>query len=193
MAKRALDILVSLLVLMFLGWFILIFFIISSLVHRSNGLFTQERIGKNAKPFKIMKLKTMKKIPGYSSTTTTKEDPRVTAFGNFLRKSKIDELPQVFNVLLGEMSLVGPRPTVREDYEKMNDQQRRRFEVAPGITGIAQINGNTALPWPKRIEYDIEYVDTVSLGVDLVIIWKTFLMLLSSNAETHPTSSNEWE
>src|SRR5690606_29589072 len=147
---------------------------------------------KNIRPFKVYKLKTMREVAGYTSSTTTSTDIRVTKFGSFLRKTKIDELPQIWNVLNGTMSLVGPRPTVMEDVERMNAQQRKRFLVKPGITGWAQINGNTALSWPERIRLDLYYIEKFNLLFDLKIILKTVHLVLTNNAETHPTFEDEW-
>lgn len=191
--KRLFDLSVAIFCLIVFGWLIIICFILSTIIHRSNGFYLQERMGKNAKPFKIYKLKSMKKIAGYDSATTLEKDPRVTAFGNFIRKTKIDELPQIINVLFGQMSIVGPRPTVRSDYERMSEAQKKRFEVSPGITGLAQINGNTSLQWPDRILLDIEYIETQSFILDWKILFKTIAMVFTNNAETHPASEDEWK
>ena len=191
--KRIFDFTAALCCLIVFGWLILLCFILSTIIHKSNGFYLQERIGKNGKQFKIYKLKSMKKIKGFDATTTLENDPRVTKFGNFIRKTKIDELAQIINVLKGDMSLVGPRPTVLSDYEKMNSTQKRRFEVPPGITGLAQVNGNTSLQWPERIKLDLEYIDKASLFFDIKIIFKTILLILNNKAETHPSTDNEWE
>ncbi len=191
--KRVFDFVFSLLILVFFGWVILLCFIISSIVHKSNGFYLQERIGKNEKPFKIFKLKSMKKIKGYNSTITVKDDPRVTKFGNFLRKTKLDELPQVINVLLGTMSIVGPRPTVASDFERMTTHQRQRFKVKSGITGLSQVSGNTSMQWPERINLDIEYINKWTFLLDIKIIIKTINLILTNKAETHPVSDDEWE
>jgi undecaprenyl phosphate N,N'-diacetylbacillosamine 1-phosphate transferase len=135
----------------------------------------------------------MRSVLGMVSSTTTKNDPRVTRVGNVLRKTKIDELPQLLNVLNGTMSLVGPRPTVAEDVARMDATQRRRCDVRPGITGLAQVSGSTALSWPERIKYDLQYVDNVSLLLDIQILLKTVALLLTMRAETHPASADEWD
>jgi lipopolysaccharide/colanic/teichoic acid biosynthesis glycosyltransferase len=153
----------------------------------------QKRIGKGEKSFFIFKLKSMKKIEGYDSTITTQNDPRVTKFGHFLRKTKLDELPQVLNVLFGSMSLVGPRPTVASDFERMSPKQRKRFTVKSGITGLAQVNGNTSMLWPERIDLDVEYIENWTFFSDIKIILKTVSLILTNNAETHPISDDEWE
>ena len=191
--KRLIDIIAFLFVFFFLGWFLLLMIIISSIIHNSFGIFTQHRIGKNEKPFNIYKIKTMKNISGFNGNTTLKNDPRVTLFGNFLRKYKIDEFLQIFNLLNGSMTCVGPRPTVREDYERMSEQQRKRFEVKPGLTGLAQISGNTNISWPERIKLDIEYIDKMSFRLDFMIVMKTIYYILFSKIETHPQTDDEWK
>ena len=128
-----------------------------------------------------------------TGTVTIAKDPRVTPIGNFLRKWKLDEVPTLWNVLKGDMSLVGPRPTVKMDVEKMNTKQRYRHSVLPGLTGLAQINGNTSLDWPKRIKYDIEYIENRRFILDIIIILRTILLILSRNIETHPSRDTEWE
>lgn len=191
--KRIIDVLVALFVLTVLSWLLIIVFIVACFETKSIGYFTQERIGKNMKPFKLYKIKSMKKIEGYTSTTTTKKDPRITPSGHFIRKTKIDELPQLINVLIGDMSLVGPRPTVQSDYDKMTKEQRLRASVKPGLTGLAQINGNTSLNWPNRIKFDLSYIRNWSLWLDITILWKTGVLIITNTADTHPASEDEWK
>jgi lipopolysaccharide/colanic/teichoic acid biosynthesis glycosyltransferase len=156
-----------------------------------SGLFIQERIGRGGRPFRILKIRTMRTDP-HGSATTTADDQRVTRMGRWFRKFKLDELPQLLHVVTGTMSLVGPRPTVRSDYLRMDDAQRRRFLVPPGLTGLAQVSGNTALTWPERIRFDLEYVERSSVWLDLEILARTGLMLLAGRIETHPNSDDEW-
>ncbi len=191
--KRFLDITVSAVTIFAVGWIILFIYIIASLDLKSNGIFIQKRIGKNQKSFDLYKIKSMKDLSGTSSSTTIKNDPRVSKFGSFIRRTKIDETPQILNVLFGSMSLVGPRPTVEEDMIKMNKHQLKRFDVKPGLTGLAQVNGNTSLQWPQRIEYDLEYINNYSFWLDVKIILKTIQLILTGSAETHPSSEDEWE
>ena len=113
------------------------------------------------------------------ATRSTQGDSRITRVGRLLRRTSIDELPQLWNVLRGEMSLIGPRPTLRYQVEKYNARQRQRLEVRPGLTGWAQIHGRATLPWDERIELDIWYVEHVSPSVDLKILWRTPLALFS--------------
>jgi len=127
-----------------------------------------------------------------TGSVTIKNDPRFFPFALLLRKFKIDELPQLFNVLNGTMSLVGPRPTVKEDYDKMNLEQRRRFDVTPGLTGMAQVNGNTSLTWPERIQHDLDYIDRQSIFLDIALIVKSGMLILAGRADTDPPGDDEW-
>lgn len=190
--KRIMDYFVAILLLIFVGWIVFLGFVFACVSTRSWGVYTQNRVGKYEEDFTIFKLKTMKYVEDNDSSTTIEGDPRVTAVGGFLRKTKIDELPQIFNVLNGTMSLIGPRPTVKEDANRMTTEQKRRFTVSPGLTGLAQINGNTRLPWPKRIVYDLEYIDNYSLLLDLKIFVKTIMLILANKANSHPVSDDEW-
>lgn len=190
--KRIMDYFVAILLLIFVGWIVFLGFVFACVSTRSWGVYTQNRVGKYEEDFTIFKLKTMKYVEDNDSSTTIEGDPRVTAVGGFLRKTKIDELPQIFNVLNGTMSLIGPRPTVKEDANRMTAEQKRRFTVSPGLTGLAQINGNTRLPWPKRIVYDLEYIDNYSLLLDLKIFVKTIMLILANKANSHPVSDDEW-
>jgi lipopolysaccharide/colanic/teichoic acid biosynthesis glycosyltransferase len=142
--------------------------------------FRQERVGQDARPFEVLKLRTMivdahTQGAGYA---VDKGDSRITRIGHLLRKTSIDELPQLWNVLRGEMSLVGPRPTLAYQVERYTDRQRRRLEVKPGLTGWAQVNGRASLSWPERIELDVWYVEHRSLALDLRILLRTVSVLL---------------
>jgi len=168
--------------------------ILIKLCSRGPILFTQERIGHGGRPFRIFKFRTMHvRRPGDSdSTVTTRSDSRIFFGGGFLRKWKIDELPQLLNVVNGTMSLVGPRPTTANDYERMTNQQRQRWHVKPGITGLAQINGDAGISWPRRIEYDLAYIDDCSLWRDMCILGKTACLVLTGRANVTPEMDDEW-
>lgn len=157
--------------------------------------FRQERVGFRSQTFLILKLRTMHQLEAAraNASVTLRDDPRVFHCGKILRKFKIDELPQLVNVLLGTMSIVGPRPTVREDYLRMDTRQRHRFSVRPGLTGLAQVRGNTSLTWPERIELDLLYVETRSLWLDCRIIGETIKQVITGRADTHPCGESEWE
>jgi lipopolysaccharide/colanic/teichoic acid biosynthesis glycosyltransferase len=141
--------------------------------------YRQTRVGKNGRDFELLKLRTMvvdaeKQGAGYA---VAEADPRITRAGRFLRRLSIDELPQLWNVLRGEMSLVGPRPTLRYQVERYDERQRHRLDVKPGLTGWAQVNGRAALPWDERIELDLWYIEHRSTGLDLKILARTPLAL----------------
>ncbi len=156
---------------------------LSLLILIGNGwpaLFIQERVGKDGKVFQLYKFRTMVRDAvrlGLGTTVGTSDD-RITWVGGWLRNWSLDELPQVLNVLKGDMSLVGPRPTLAYQVEQYSPFQRRRLEMKPGITGWAQVNGRNALPWPQRIELDVWYVDHFSLWLDLRILWRTLGVFL---------------
>lgn len=145
--------------------------------------FLQERVGKDGKCFSILKFRTMKvDKEAIEKHDFSKDKDRLTGFGKLLRRLKIDELPQLLNVLVGHMSLVGPRPTVREQVERYDDYQRRRLQMRPGMTGLAQVNGNISLSWSDRIIWDVRYVERFSLFLDLKIICKTVLIVFLGEA-----------
>jgi len=147
---------------------------------RGPVFFVQERVGKNGKLFRMYKFRSMivgaeKKGLGVFIRT---DDERITRIGKFIRKTSIDELPQLINVLKGEMSIVGPRPTLEYQVKRYNEEQKRRLSVKPGITGWAQINGRNNMTWPEKIELDLWYVDHWSIGLDLKIIGRTIWFVL---------------
>lgn len=142
-------------------------------------LFSQPRGGRGSVPFLSYKFRTMRADHRHDpGEIVPLSHPNITAVGRLLRRLKIDELPQLLNVLKGDMSLVGPRPTIMEQVLAYNDFQRRRQEVRPGITGLAQVNGNAEISWDERIRYDVYYVDHMSLWLDLAILAKTVLIVL---------------
>jgi lipopolysaccharide/colanic/teichoic acid biosynthesis glycosyltransferase len=147
---------------------------------RGPVLFRQMRLGRGAKQFEILKLRTMnvdaEKLRG--DGVVVHGDPRITRIGNFLRRTAVDELPQLWHVLRGEMSLVGPRPVPPPHLERYDDRQRHRLDVKPGLTGWAQIHGRASLPWPERLELDVWYVEHQSLALDARILLRTAGVLL---------------
>jgi len=166
-----------------LGWLVLIilspwFWVIAGLIRLETpgpAFFRQERIGKDGRPFVAYKFRSMVDHAASMGLrlNVAAHDARITRVGRFLRHTSLDELPQVFNVLQGEMSLVGPRPTLAYQVAAYNDFQRRRLLVKPGITGWAQVNGRNAIPWKERIKLDVWYVDHWSLRLDLLILGRT--------------------
>jgi len=150
---------------------------------RGPVLYRQRRVGRDGAPFELYKLRTM--VVGAESTGAglyiEARDARITRVGWVLRRFSLDELPNLLNVLRGELAVVGPRPTVQEQVDRYTAHQRRRLEVKPGITGWAQVNGRTSLSWPERIELDVWYVDNRSPALDLRILARTARMLLSGD------------
>ncbi|RJT27288.1 sugar transferase [Buttiauxella izardii] len=169
MIKRLFDIIVSAVMLLILA---LPMAIVAVLVHTKLGspvLFKQQRPGKSGKPFMMIKFRSMKDADSISTT----DEERLTPFGKKLRALSIDELPELWNVLKGDMSLVGPRPLLMSYLELYDDEQMRRHEVKPGITGWAQINGRNAISWEEKFIYDIWYVDNHNFWLDLKILFLT--------------------
>jgi lipopolysaccharide/colanic/teichoic acid biosynthesis glycosyltransferase len=144
-------------------------------------IYRQRRVGKDGQVFEMLKLRTMVQgsDPVGVGTVVTRDDPRVTRVGRILRRLSLDEIPNLLNVLRGEMSIVGPRPTIEAQVAAYNPYQRRRLEVKPGITGWAQVKGRAGIPWEERIELDVWYVDHRSLGLDLRILGQTIALLIS--------------
>lgn len=144
------------------------------------AIFVQTRVGRDGRSFKIYKFRTMIQSASDKGlkTTVADNDDRITRVGTYLRKWSLDELPQLVNVLKGDMSLVGPRPTLEYQVSQYTSRQRRRLEVKPGITGWAQVNGRNTLPWARRIELDIWYVDNFTLWLDVKILFRTIRVFL---------------
>jgi lipopolysaccharide/colanic/teichoic acid biosynthesis glycosyltransferase len=143
-------------------------------------IYRQRRVGKDGEPFEMFKLRTMVADAEFmgDGLAVNRGDPRITRVGAFLRRFSVDELPNLINIVRGEMAFVGPRPTIQAQVDQYTDHQLRRLEVKPGLTGWAQIKGRASLPWSERIELDVWYVDNKGLLLDLKIILKTVRMLL---------------
>ena len=190
--KRLFDVLVVLIALILLSPVFVFSFLI---VFISDGLpvfYIQKRVGLDGKFFNLYKFRSMKIDSDKFGSTTFSNDYRIFHGGRFLRKYKIDELAQLLNVLKGEMSIVGPRPTVIGDYKKMTKEQKKRSDAVPGLTGLAQISGNTFLTWPERIILDLEYIEKQNFIYDLKIIFKTFVMILSNKIDSEINDEGEW-
>lgn len=177
MLKRTLDVAVAATALTFLSGLMLILTILVRWRLGAPVLFVQERPGLNGHIFRIFKFRTMHNSTG-TDGRFLRDDQRMSRFGNLMRTFSLDELPQLWNVLKGEMSLIGPRPLMVEYLELYSPEQARRHEVRPGITGLAQVSGRNDLSWEDRFKLDVWYVDHRSLGLDLKIIGKTFLKLI---------------
>ncbi len=181
--KRAIDITLSVLAIIVLSWLYLITALLIKLTSKGPVLFKQERIGKDGKVFKVLKFRSMRVGAEKSGVYSDKKDPRVTPVGRFIRATSIDELPQLFNILKGDMALIGPRPPLTYHpwkWEEYSDFQRRMFEVTPGITGWAQVNGRKDVEWNRRIELNVWYVDHLSFGLDFKIFWLTIFKILTN-------------
>ena len=170
--KPFLDLILSLTGLILLLPFLIIITILLFISNSGSPFFFQSRPGKNGKVFKIVKFKTMNDKRD-SDGKLLPDALRITAIGKFIRKTSLDEIPQLINVVKGDMSLVGPRPLLVTYLHLYNDFQNRRHEVKPGITGWAQVNGRNAISWDKKFEYDVWYVDNMSFFLDMKILFKT--------------------
>ena len=144
------------------------------------ALFRQERAGRDMKPFIMLKFRTMRAdTESFGVSPKGPDDPRLTPLGRRLRETSLDELPQLWNVLKGDMSLVGPRPLYMIQAREFTPRERRRLEVRPGITGLAQVQGRGQLPHAEKLELDVQYVERASLALDTKILWRTFVRALS--------------
>ena len=179
--RRVFDVLSSALLLLLVSPVLLISALAIVLEDRGAVLYRQRRVGKEGEPFELLKLRTM--VVGAehmgAGLSVNAGDPRITRVGRVLRRLSLDELPQLWNVFRGEMSLIGPRPTLAYQVERYTPHQRRRLEVKPGITGWAQVHGRARLPWDERIELDVWYVEHRSPWLDAKILAKTPLALLT--------------
>jgi len=190
-AKRGFDLLGAAFGLVFTLWLILPAWLLASLDTSKNGFFTQDRVGRDGRVFRVIKIRTMRDVPGMDTTVTTGTDRRITRLGRLWRKTKIDELPQLINVLKGDMSFVGPRPDVPGYADRLEGEDRIVLSVRPGITGPATLKYrneekllaeqenprqyNDEVLWPDKVRLNREYVRKWSFGTDLRYIWKTIV------------------
>jgi lipopolysaccharide/colanic/teichoic acid biosynthesis glycosyltransferase len=190
--NRALDAVSATAALLIAGPLLAMAAIAIKLDDRGPVVYRQTRVGKDGVDFELLKLRTMivdaeQRGAGYA---VDKGDARITRVGRLLRRSSIDELPQLWNVVRGDMSLIGPRPTLRYQVDRYTEHQRRRLEVRPGLTGWAQIHGRATLPWAERIELDVWYVENRSPAVDLKILLRTPLALFGG---TYKGDTGGWK
>jgi lipopolysaccharide/colanic/teichoic acid biosynthesis glycosyltransferase len=178
---RVLDVVVASIALLLSAPLLALVVVAIRLDSRGSAIYRQRRVGKDGQVFEMLKLRTMVEgsDPVGVGTVVTRDDPRVTRVGRLLRRFSLDEIPNLINVLGGEMSVVGPRPTIEAQVADYTPYQRRRLEVKPGITGWAQVQGRAGIPWEERIELDVWYVDHRSLTLDLRILGRTFVLLIS--------------
>lgn len=176
--KRFLDFLISLLIILFLVPLFIVLYILVKLDSKGDFFFFQERLGKNGQIFKVFKIRTMTDKVRVADREILKGDSEVTRMGNILRRLKIDELPQIINIFKGDMSFVGPRPCLPNQITEFNEDGKTRILVTPGLTGLAQTNGNIYLTWEERWKYDRFYVENLSFFLDIAIVFKTVLIVL---------------
>jgi lipopolysaccharide/colanic/teichoic acid biosynthesis glycosyltransferase len=197
MIKRTFDIMVSLLVLIGIVVPMVVIALLIRLGSPGKAIFRQRRAGLNGNPFTMLKFRTMRSdVDPYGGSPHGGDDPRLTRLGKFLREKSLDELPQVFNVIIGQMSLVGPRPLYERHAEQWDDVQRRRLEVRPGITGYAQAYGRGQLTIEEKIVMDVHYVDNKNLWFDLRIISRTVVNIFRRQGEVYEkqySSDREYE
>ena len=181
--KRALDVTVAGVVLAAAAPALALAALLIRLETHGHPIYRQRRVGLDGEPFELYKLRTM--VSGAETMgaglALSEGDSRITRLGAILRRTSIDELPNLVNVLRGEMSIVGPRPTVQVQVDRYTERQRGRLSVLPGLTGWAQIQGRASLPWSERIELDLWYVEHASLALDLRILWRTVRMVVGGH------------
>ena len=189
--KLIIDFFIAFTALAVLSPILLIVVILLVLANKGNPFFFQNRPGKDEQIFKIVKFRTMTN-EGDENGILLPDADRLTGIGKFVRKTSIDEIPQLFNVLMGDMSLIGPRPLLPEYLPIFNERQKKRHAVRPGITGWAQVNGRNAISWNKKFEYDVWYVENLSFTLDMKILFKTVKKaLISEGINTHNMATTE--
>ncbi len=194
MIRRVADILVSAAALLLTSPLLGLALLAVRLESAGHPIYRQRRVGRDGRPFDVLKLRTM--VDGAehigAGLAVNENDSRITRVGALLRRTSLDELPNLLNVLRGEMSLIGPRPTLPVQVEQYTDRQRGRLQIKPGITGWAQVNGRTSLPWSERIELDLFYIANRSLVLDLRILWRTVAMVLGGSG-LYKGQAGGWE
>lgn len=192
--RRAVDIVVSAAALAVTSPVILIAAILIRLESPGHPIYRQRRSGLNGHEFDVLKLRTMVSGAEFigAGLAVDKGDARITKVGAFLRRTSIDELPNLVNVLRGEMSLIGPRPTLSQQVAAYTERQRGRLAVKPGLTGWAQVNGRASLPWSERIELDLWYIEHRSLALDAKILARTVKVLLNGGSDAYRGESGGW-
>ncbi len=175
--KRSFDLVSSGLAIVILLPFFLLFTPLVAIAMKGNPFFVQERAGKDGKAFKVIKYRSMNNKRDADGNLLPNEQ-RITKFGKLMRKLSIDELPQLFNIFMGQMSVVGPRPLHMKYNDRYNDFQRQRLLVKPGLTGLAQVSGRNAISWEEKFEKDVEYIEKCSFVTDLKIIFQTVVKVI---------------
>jgi lipopolysaccharide/colanic/teichoic acid biosynthesis glycosyltransferase len=177
--KPLIDVTVALVALLLLSPVLLLLIVLLAIANNGKPFFLQPRPGKDGRIFRVIKFKTMNDRRNAVGQLLS-DEVRLTPVGKFVRKTSLDEIPQLINVVKGDMSLIGPRPLLVDYLPLYNEEQRRRHEMRPGITGWAQVNGRNAISWSQKFAYDVWYVDNASLALDIKIVWKTMQKVIKS-------------
>ena len=185
--KRLMDIVLSLCALLVLSPVLLVLTVLGAVKMKGNPFFTQQRPGKDEKIFKLIKFRSMT-CEKDAQGNLLPDEVRLTRYGKLLRSTSLDELPELLNILVGDMSIVGPRPLLVQYLPRYNATQRRRHEVRPGLTGHAQVNGRNAISWEDKFKLDVEYVDNITFMGDVKIIWDTAMKVLKRDGISSETS-----
>ena len=186
--KRVLDFILSFGAIIILSPILIVLTVVGAVAMCGNPFFTQERPGKRERIFKLIKFRTMNNKKDRQGNLLPDED-RLTAYGKWLRSTSLDELPELFNIFSGDMSIVGPRPLLVRYLPRYNKEQHRRHKVRPGLTGLAQVNGRNAISWEDKFKYDVEYVDNVTFLGDINIIIETVKIVLHRSGISSGTSA----
>lgn len=191
--KRVLDFLVSFLAILILSPILIVLILLGAIIMRGNPFFTQLRPGKNEKIFKLIKFRTMANLKDKNGNLLP-DEKRLTKYGKFLRATSLDELPELFNIFLGNMSVVGPRPLLIKYLPLYNEEQRKRHLIRPGLTGLAQVNGRNAISWQEKFKLDVEYTEKITFFRDLKIIFQTVGAVFNRKGINSKTSATmeEW-
>jgi len=187
--KRLFDFLISFLALIVLSPLFLVLIVVGYINLGGNPFFSQARPGKDEKIFKLIKFRSMSNKKDKDGNLLPDKD-RITKYGEFIRRTSVDELPELINVLKGDMSIVGPRPLLVEYLPYYTEKEKHRHDIRPGITGLAQINGRNYITWEETFELDVEYVNNVSLKLDIDILFKTVMKVIKSEDITDATDSD---
>jgi lipopolysaccharide/colanic/teichoic acid biosynthesis glycosyltransferase len=192
--RRAIDVVLGGFALILAAPVIVLAMLAVRLESRGRPIYRQRRVGRDGRPFDLLKLRTM--VDGAehigAGLAINENDPRVTRVGAILRRTSLDELPNLLNVVRGDMSFIGPRPTIPVQVEQYSERQRGRLAIRPGITGWAQVNGRASLPWSERIELDLYYIEHRSLAFDLRILWRTVAMVFGGSG-LYKGQTGGWE
>jgi undecaprenyl phosphate N,N'-diacetylbacillosamine 1-phosphate transferase len=186
--KRAIDFMVALIIFLILSPVFMLVVLLLTITNSGRPFFIQRRPGIDGKIFKVVKFKTMNDHKDKNGQPLPDAE-RLTGFGKFIRKTSLDELPQLLNVIKGDMSLIGPRPLLEEYLPLYNETQMKRHDVRPGITGWAQVNGRNAISWKQKFEYDVWYVNNISFALDLKIFFLTIRNIVKSEGISSETSA----